>query len=316
MWFNVSEYQNQLIKHIEDKLASVNKLYLEVVGNCIDQSDFSRIKNGFPADLWKRTFSHFKYDMEVFFCVRAEDILNEDKERPGGKEFKDFLTIYLKKIENQYGTKPHVVINWIDVENMYDLIFGFETYFQKQGYRVWEKYKVRAYETSMSRLLSEDWFGNDDHIPTSKKLILVCGLTPESGKLTTAVAQIYQDKEIWIESGYAKLDPIPDYNLDKDSPRNIAAQALDICTLHEYRLDDIIKNRNVLEKSKEKFNFLKKFSESLGINVPEKIEDFTIWKVEFDNDDIANISKVLQEEIEKADSPTLQEKFIELKEII
>ena len=70
--------------------------------------------------------------MEIFFCVRAEDILDEDKERPGGREFKDFLMIYLKKIENQYGTKSHVVINGIDVENMYDLIFGFETYFQKQ----------------------------------------------------------------------------------------------------------------------------------------------------------------------------------------
>ena len=158
MWFNVSEYQTQVIKEIENKLSSVNKLYLEVVGNCIDQSAFSRIINGFTADLWKRVFSHFKYDMEIFFCVRAEDILNEYKERPGGKEFKDFLVIYLKKIENQYGTKPHVVINGIDVENMYDLIFSFETFFQKQGYRVWEKYKVRAYETPMSRLLSEDWF--------------------------------------------------------------------------------------------------------------------------------------------------------------
>jgi uncharacterized protein (UPF0371 family) len=105
---------------------------LEVVGNCIDQSAFSRIINGFPADLWKRVFSHFKYEMEIFFCVRAEDILDEDKERPDGKEFKDFLILYLKKIENQYGTKPHVVINGIDVENMYDLIFTFETFFQKQ----------------------------------------------------------------------------------------------------------------------------------------------------------------------------------------
>ena len=314
MWFNVSEYQNQVIKQIEDKLASVNKLYLEVVGNCIDQSAFWRIINGFPADMWKRVFSHFKYEMEIFFCVRAEDILDEDKERPGGKEFKDFLVIYLKKIENQYWTKPHVVINGIDVENMYDLIFGFETYFQKQGYRVWEKYKVRAYETSMSRLLSEDWFGNDDHIPTSKKLILLCGLTPESGKLTTAAAQIYQDKEIWIEADYAKLDPIPDYNLDKDAPRNIAAQTLDICALHEYQLDDIIENRNVLEKSEEKLKFLKKFDESLGLKVPEKIEDFTVWKIEFDDGDVTNLSKVLQEEIEKADSPTLQEKFIDLKD--
>ena len=224
--------------------------------------------------------------------------------------------LYLKRIENQYWTKPHVVINGIDVENMYDLIFGFETYFQKQGYRVWEKYKVRAYETSMSRLLSEDGFGNDDHIPTSKKLILVCGLTPESGKLTTAAAQIYQDKEIWIQSDYAKLDPIPDYNLDKNVPRNIAAQTLDICALHEYQLDDIIENRNVLEKSEEKLKFLKKFDESLGLKIPEKIDDFTVWKIEFDDENIANLSKVLQEEIEKADSPALQEKFVELKDKI
>ena len=316
MWFNVSEYQNQVIKEIEDKLTNIDKLYLEVVGNCIDQSDFSRIILWFPADLWKRVFSNFKYDMEIFFCVRAEDILDEDKEWPGGKEFKDFLMIYLKKIENQYGTKPHVVINGIDVENMYDLIFTFETYFQKQGYRVWEKYKIRAYETAMSRLLSEDWFGNDDHIPTSKKLILVCGLTPESGKLTTAAAQIYQDKEIWINSDYAKLDPVPDYNLDKNAPRNIAAQTLDICALHEYQLYDIIQNRNVLEKSEEKLKFLKKFDESLGLKVPEKIDDFTVWKIELDDEDIANLSKVLQEEIEKADSPTLQEKFVELKDKI
>lgn len=313
MWFNVSEYQNQVIKEIETRLEKVNKLYLEVVGNCIDQSSFSQIISAFPSDMWKRTFLHFKYDMEIFFCVRAEDILNEDKERPGGKEFKDFLMIYLKKIENQYWTKPHVVINGIDVENMYDLIFSFETYFQKQGYRVWEKYKVRAYETPMSRLLCEDGFGNDDHIPTSKKLILVCGLTPESGKLTTAAAQIYLDREIGINSDYAKLDPIPDYGLDKNAPRNIAAQTLDICALHEYGLDDIISSRNVIEKSEEKFKFLKEFDKSIGIAIPETIEDYTIWKVEFDSVDIA---KLLQEKIENADSSIFQEKLAKLFEYI
>ena len=317
MWFNVSEYQNQVTKEIEDKLANVNKLYLEVVGNIIDQSIFSRVIPAFPADMWKRTFANFKYDMEIFFCVRAEDILDESKERHDWKEFKDFLMLYLKRIENQYGTKPHVVINGIDVENMYDLIFTFETYFQKQGYRVWEKYKVRAYETSMSRLLSEDGFGNDDHIPTSKKLILVCGLTPESGKLTTAAAQIYQDKEIWIESNYAKLDPIPDYSEDKNSARNIAAQALDIYALHQYGLDDVIENRNnVLEKSEEKLNFLKKFDESLGIPVQDKFEDFTVGKIVIEENILNNVSKFLQEEIEKSNSPIVQEKLIQLKERI
>ena len=316
MWFNISEYQSRLTKEIESKLENNQKLYLEMVWSCIDQSDFSRIISWFPADLWKRTFANFKYDMEVFFCVRAEDILDESKEWPDWKEFKDFLMLYLKRIENQYGMKPHIVINWIDVENMYDLIFTFETYFQKQWYRVWEKYKIRAYETPMSRLLCEDGFGNDDHIPTSKKLILVCGLTPESGKLTTAAAQIYQDREIWIESNYAKLDPIPDYSEDRNSARNIAAEALDVCALSKYWLDDIIENRNVLEKSQEKLNFLKKFNEALGIKAPEKVEDFTVWKVEFDSNDTNNVAKFLKEEIEKTNSPALQEKLVALNENI
>jgi hypothetical protein len=61
---------------------------------------------------------------------------------------------------------------------------------------------------------------------------------------------------------------------------------------------------------------LKKFDEALGFKVPEKIEDFTVWKVEFDDENITNLPKILQEEIEKADSPALQEKFIALKEAL
>jgi len=314
MSFNASEYQNQLIQQIQTYLNQNQKLYLEVVWNCIDQSDFSRLIPGFSNDMWKKTFSHFKYDMDIFFCVRAEDVLDEDKLWEGGKDFKDFLTIYLKKIENQYWVKPHIVINWINVENMYDLIFAFETHFQKLGYRVWEKYKVKAYETPLDRLLSEDGFGNDDHIPTSKKLILICGLTPESGKLTTAAAQIYQDLEIWIQSCYAKLDPLPDYSADKNIVRNIAAQARDLCALHKYGLDDELENRDLFAKSNEKFWFFKKFSEKLGISVPQNICDYTVWNIDVSNDEIqSSANKFLQEEIEKADSPILQKRLIKLQ---
>jgi hypothetical protein len=61
---------------------------------------------------------------------------------------------------------------------------------------------------------------------------------------------------------------------------------------------------------------LKNFDEALKIKIPEKIDNYTIWKIEFDDGDVVNLSKVLQEEIEKADTPTLQEKFIELKDKI
>ena len=314
MWFSTSEYQKQVIWEIESKLTNCDKLYLEIVWNCIDQSDFSHLIEWFPADQWKRIFANFKYDMELFFCVRAEDILDTEKIWDGWKEFKDFLTIYLRKIENQYWVKPHIVINWIDVENMYDVIFWFETFFQKQWYRVWEKYKIRAYETSMSRLLSEDWFGNDDHIPINRKLILVCGLTPESGKLTTAAAQIYQDIEIGINSKYAKLDPLADYNEAENSTRNIAAQVRDFLLLHQYWLDDILENRNIFEKSKEKYEFLNKFSESLKLPTYKSISDYTVGKVNFDESNKENIIKYLNEEIEKADSSILQNKLVKLSE--
>ena len=61
---------------------------------------------------------------------------------------------------------------------------------------------------------------------------------------------------------------------------------------------------------------MKYFNESVGTIVPEKIEDFTVWKAELDDEDISNVSKVLQEEIEKANSPTLQEKLVELKDLL
>ncbi len=317
MSFNASEYQNQLIQQIQTYLNQNQKLYLEVVWSCIDQSDFSRLISSFSNDMWKKTFSHFKYDMDIFFCVRAEDVLDEDKLWEDGKDFKDFLTIYLKKIENQYWTKPHIVINWINVENMYDLIFAFETHFQKLGYRVWEKYKVKAYETPLDRLLSEDGFGNDDHIPTSKKLILICGLTPESGKLTTAAAQIYQDLEIWIQSCYAKLDPLPDYSADKNIVRNIATQTRDIYSIWQYWLNDILENRDVFSKSTEKFKFLQRFNEKLGLEIPKRIEDYTIWKLNITDSEIqSNLSKFLDEVIANADSAMLQGKLVSLKELL
>jgi hypothetical protein len=61
---------------------------------------------------------------------------------------------------------------------------------------------------------------------------------------------------------------------------------------------------------------LKEFYKSLGISIPSKIEDYTIWKAEFSDDDITNVTKLLQWKIEKADSPALQEKLVELNELI
>jgi hypothetical protein len=91
---------------------------------------------------------------------------------------------------------------------------------------------------------------------------------------------------------------------------------LDLCALHQYGLDDIIENRNVLEKSEEKLKFLRKFYESLNIATLEKIDDFTVGKINIKESIEDSVSRFLQEEIEKADSPIFQETLIGLKEIL
>lgn len=73
--------------------------------------------------------------------------------------------------------------------------------------------------------MSEDGFGQDDHIPLTKELILVTGAASNSGKLSTCLGQIYQDELIGIESGYAKYETFPVWNLPLEHPVNLAYEA-------------------------------------------------------------------------------------------
>ncbi len=125
-------------------------------------------------------------------------------------------------IERSLGVKPIIVINKIDVASMFDLVLNFERKFQKKQYRVFERYKITAYPYNINDLLSDSWFGWDDHIPVSQNLVLVTGAGNDSGKLATCLGQIYLDNEIDIKSGYAKFETFPLWNQWLDHPINLA----------------------------------------------------------------------------------------------
>ena len=77
-------------------------------------------------------------------------------------------------------------------------------------------------------VLSEDGFGNDDHIPITKNLVLVVGAASSSGKMSTCLGQIYNDHQIDIKSGYAKYETFPIRNLPLNHPVNLAYEAATI----------------------------------------------------------------------------------------
>jgi uncharacterized protein (UPF0371 family) len=163
---------------------------------------------------------------------------------------------------------------------MYDVIFSFETQFQKLGYRVWEKYKIRAYSHDIEQVLSEDGFGNDDHIPVNKKLVLIAGLTPECGKLTIAIAQMYLDQEISIDAGYAKLEILPNYASSKASPLNVMARAQYLEKAYEEEFDSVLEQIDLYERGLEKHAFLQKVFKLLKKPVPEYLSEYLFGQID------------------------------------
>lgn len=289
---------------------------MEITGNLIDQSNITEILPNFEADTYKKLFAPRKYEMDILLCIKAQDIIDNLPMGEDQKPFRDFLQIYLKKIENQFGVRPHIVINLIDIENMYDIIFSFETQFQKLGYRVWEKYKIRAYSHDIQQVLSEDGFGNDDHIPVNKKLILIAGLTPECGKLTIAIAQMYLDQEIDIEAGYAKLEILPNYTAAKDNPLNVMARAQYLEKAYEEDFDSVLDQIDLYERGLEKHAFLQKVFKLLKKPVPEYLSDYLFGQIEGNKLDQAVLKETAKTYLKKLISNAKDEGLKEKLEVL
>ena len=191
------------------------------------------------------------------------------------------------------------MINLIDIENMYDVVFGFETHFQKLGYRVWEKYKIRAYTHDVTQVISEDGFGNDDHIPVTKKLILIAGLTPECGKLTTALAQIYLDQEIGIEADYAKRALFPNHAESKSSPLNVMARAQYLKKFYHNEFDIPGEQTDLYERGLEKHTFIQQVYKQLKKPVPEYLSDYIFGQLPENQFDAAELKEMAQQYVDQ-----------------
>lgn len=215
--------KDHILKRIEK--AGAGRLYLEIGGKFLYDTHAARVLPGFIPDSKKRIFSALKDKIEILFCVNADDIVSNRQLSNEDIVYHDYVQTLIKRIEVEIGVKPHIVINNIDIQNNFDLIMDFEKDFQRKNYKVWERYKISGYPHSTRSILSENGFGNDDHIPLQKNLILVTGAASNSGKMSTCLGQIYNDHQIGIESGYAKYETFPIWNIALEHPINLAYEA-------------------------------------------------------------------------------------------
>lgn len=218
-WFDWQEYIKRQRETIIDKLSFFGnwKFYLEIDGKFLQDPHAARTLPWYIIDSQKHIFTPLKEQIEILFCIDANDILTQ-------KEYGiNSTNSIIKRVEIELWIKPQIVINNIDIQQDFDKILEFEQEFQRRNYKVREKYKIIWYPHNTKNILSDNWFWGDDHIPLNKNLILVIGLDKENqNKTSTCLAQIYNDKQIWLESWYGRFTTFPISKLDNEHPINLA----------------------------------------------------------------------------------------------
>lgn len=139
-------------------------------------------------------------EIELLVCISAEEVLSAKYDLIGQIE-SDFWIF-----EHWGASKVHLVITGVNMNKKYDRIFRFEGALLRKGIKVWEHYATRLTTKNLQMLFSENWMGNNDHIPLGKKIALVMDYEVESGSFWCCVSQLFCDKELGIDSSFAVLN--------------------------------------------------------------------------------------------------------------
>ena len=250
--FDNSKYVRIQSEKIKERFSLFDKLYLEVGGKLFDDSHAERILPGFKSDAKISMFQELKDDLEIIFCISAIDI---EKNKTRGEYGILYTQELLKLINNskKLGYSVNSVV--ITLYNNQICVDKFIKKLNRNGIKTYIHKFVKGYPTNIEIIVSEQGYGANPYIPTSKRLILVNAPGPGSGKLATCLSQIYHENIRNINAGYAKFETFPVWNLSLNHPINLAYEAatadlkdvnlIDPFHLEKYGINAVNYNRDI-----------------------------------------------------------------------
>lgn len=239
------ELQASAIRERMSKFAG--RLYLEIGGKFLYDPHAARVLPGFDPESKKKIFKSLAADADIVFCMNYKDIIGD---RQLGNKDEDYL-ISCKKlvhdIQEALGIKPFIAINMIPVseKNSTAMLRVLSTF---AGYEIFKRYMMEGYPHDTAKVLSKNGYGKDEYIPVTKKLVIVTGAASNSGKMSTCLGQIYHEHTHGIDSGYAKYETFPIWNLPLEHPINLAYEAATI-DIEDYNMYDPFHEKNYGIKS-------------------------------------------------------------------
>lgn len=221
--FDNDKYIRTQSKRIRERIEQFGgKLYLEFGGKLFDDHHASRVLPGFAPDSKIRMLEELSGEAEIVIVINAGDI---EKNKVRGDlgitydqdvlrlidAFRDFGLFVGSVVLTRFAGQPSAA--------------AFEKRLESLGVKVYRHYTIPSYPSDLGLIFSENGFGRNDYIETSRSLVVVTAPGPGSGKMATCLSQLYHDNLRGIRSGYAKFETFPVWNLPPEHPVNLAYEA-------------------------------------------------------------------------------------------
>ncbi len=198
------------------------KLYLEFGGKLYDDNHASRVLPGFQPDSKLRMLLQIKDQVEMVIAINADDI-EKNKIRGDLGITYDRDVIRLIDIFRDFGLYVSSVV--LTRFRGQAIATAFQQRLEGMGIRVYHHYAIEGYPSNIAHVVSDEGFGKNDYIETTRELVVVTAPGPGSGKMATCLSQLYHEYRRGRTAGYAKFETFPVWNLPLNHPVNLAYEA-------------------------------------------------------------------------------------------
>ena len=220
--FDNKKYVKIQSEKIRERFKLFDKLYLEIGGKLFDDSHAARILPGFKSDAKISMFKELKNDLEIIFCINAGDIERNKTRGEYGITYDNEVISLINRSKRMGFSVNSVVITLYKNQLSVD---KFIKKLERNGIKTYIHTFTKGYPTDVDTIVSEEGYGANPYIETTKPLILVNAPGPGSGKLATCLSQLYHESKRGVNAGYAKFETFPVWNLPLKHPVNLAYEA-------------------------------------------------------------------------------------------
>ena len=221
--FDNDKYIKIQSEHIRERIAQFgNKLYLELGGKLFDDLHASRVLPGFMPDSKLQMLTQLQDSLEIVIVLSALDIERNKVRQDLGITYDEDVLRLREEFMHRGFMVSSVVITHYSGQRSAD---AYRQRLERKGICVYYHYIIDGYPHNVDLIASEEGFGKNDYIETSRPLVVVTAPGPGSGKMAVCLSQLYNEQQHGKEAGYAKFETFPVWNLPLKHPLNVAYEA-------------------------------------------------------------------------------------------